>query len=156
MKLAAALLVALTAVAPAAAFADASESQPRALGTANDYDAAKKAIDRKDWKSAIGSLESAARRDPTDADVQNLLGYSYRKSGNLDMAFKHYDNALRLNPQHKGAHEYVGEAYLMANKPDKAKEHLAKLVQLCPQGCEEREDLAKAVAEYDKRKTTAR
>jgi Flp pilus assembly protein TadD len=156
MKLAAALLLAFAAAMPAVAFADASESQPRALDTANDYDAAKKAIDRKDWKSAITSLEAAARRDPKDADIQNLLGYSYRKSGNLDMAFKHYANALQLNPQHKGAHEYVGEAYLMANKPDKAKEHLAKLVQLCPQGCEERDDLAKAVAEYDKRKTTAR
>ena len=152
MKTLASLLFAFAAAAPAAVFADASESQPRALGAANDYDSGKKAIERKDWKAAIGSLDSAAKSDPKDADIQNLLGYSYRKSGNLDMAFKHYAKALELNPGHKGAHEYVGEAYLMANKPDKAKEHLARLVQLCPQGCEERDDLTKAIAQHEKTK----
>ncbi len=144
-----ALAVAAALLVPAQALAEASEFQPRALGAANDYDNAKKAIERKDWKVAVASLESAARTDPNDADIQNLLGYSLRKSGNLEAAFRHYGRALELNPKHLGAHEYVGEAYLMAGKPDKAKEHLAALERLCPAACEEREDLKKAIASYE-------
>ena len=36
-------------------------------------------------------------------------------------AYEHYNTALKLNPNHKGAHEYIGEAYLLDGKPAKAK-----------------------------------
>lgn len=137
--------------APAAAHAEASEFQPRALGAANDYDSGKKAIERKDWKTAAGAFELAARSDPNDADIQNLLGYSHRKLGNMDLAFRYYARALELNPKHLGAHEYVGEAYLLVSNPAKAREHLAALEKLCPAACEEREDLRKAIADYERK-----
>jgi Tfp pilus assembly protein PilF len=137
--------------APAVAHAEASEFQPRALGAANDYESGKKAVERKDWKAAAGSFEAAARSDPNDADAQNMLAYSHRKLGNMDLAFRYYAKALELNPKHLGAHEYVGEAYLMAGKPAKAKEHLVLLEKFCPQGCEERDDLRKAIAEYERK-----
>jgi hypothetical protein len=38
---------------------------------------------------------------------------------------------LRIDPNHKGAHEYIGQAYLKAGQPDKAAEHLARLEQIC-------------------------
>jgi Flp pilus assembly protein TadD len=152
MKTLISLLCSLALLAPAAARADANEFQPRSLGSANDYDSGRKAVERKDWKTALSSLESAARSDPQDADIQNLLGYSNRKLGNMEAAFRHYARALELNPKHLGAHEYVGEAYLMVNKPDKAREHLALLERLCPATCEEREDLKKALAEYEQRR----
>ena len=145
----------LALLLPRIALAEASEFQPRALGAANDYDNAKKAIERKDWKTAIASLDSAARSDPQDADIQNLLGYSHRKSGNLDLAFRHYGRALELNPKHLGAHEYVGEAYLMVNNLAKAREHLFQLETLCQAQCEEREDLKKAIADYEQRSRRA-
>ena len=70
-------------------------------------------------------------------------------AGQVDKAFAAYDNALRLDPNHKGAHEYIGVAYLMAKQPDKAQEHLAKLKVICGgEGCEEFQDLAKAIAAY--------
>ena len=141
----------LALAAPAAAHAEASEFQPRALGAADDYDSGKKAIERKDWKTAVGAFEVAARSDPNDADIQNLLGYSHRKLGNMDLAFRHYARALELNPKHLGAHEYVGEAYLLVKNPAKAREHLAALERLCPAACEEREDLRKAIAEYERK-----
>lgn len=152
MKTLISILCSLALLAPAAVRADANEFQPRSLGSANDYDSGRKAIERKDWKTALSSLESAARSDPQDADIQNLLGYSNRKLGNMEAAFRHYARALELNPKHLGAHEYVGEAYLMVNKPDKAREHLALLEKLCPATCEEREDLKKALAEYEQRR----
>ncbi len=65
--------------------------------------------------------------------LQNLYAYSIRKGPNPDMqlVFKHYEEALRLDPKHRGAHEYIGEAYLMVGNPAKAKEHLAALDKLC-------------------------
>jgi tetratricopeptide (TPR) repeat protein len=73
-------------------------------------------------------------------------------SGKLDLAFKHYGEALRLDPRHRGAHEYIGEAYLMKGDLAKAKEHLAQLDRICFFGCGELNDLKKAIAAYEKQK----
>lgn len=113
-----------------------------------DYDTGKQAIGNKNWKMAIDSFGKVVARDPRDADAQNYLGYAWRKSGNLDMAFKHYNEALRIDSGHKGAHEYIGEAYLMVNNLAKAEEHLAQLDKLCLFSCEEYRDLKKAIEDY--------
>ena len=64
-------------------------------------------------------------------------------------AYEHDNTALKLNPNHKGAHEYIGEAYLLDGKPAKAEEHLARLKTICGgSACEEHDDLAKALAAY--------
>jgi Flp pilus assembly protein TadD len=151
--LAAALLVMAVVALPATAAADAKEeTPPRAAETIDrDYAAGKAAIAAKDWTKAIKALSSAASRDTRNADIQNYLGYAYRNSGQLEPAFKHYAQALQLNPQHRGAHEYVGEAYLLVNNVAKAEEHLAALQRICSSPCEEYEDLKKAVAEYRRR-----
>jgi tetratricopeptide (TPR) repeat protein len=47
-------------------------------------------------------------------------GDAYRNAGDLNRAFAEYEQALRLDPQHKGAHEYVGEAYVIARNIPKA------------------------------------
>ena len=113
-----------------------------------DLTKARALIEEKDWNAAIDELERAARRDRFNADVQNLLGYSLRNAGQLDKAFAAYNNALRIDPKHKGAHEYIGVAYLIAKQPDKAREHLAALKTICGENCEEYQDLAKAIAAY--------
>jgi Flp pilus assembly protein TadD len=113
-----------------------------------EYAAGKAAIAAKDWTAAIRSLSSAALRDTRNADIENYLGYAYRQSGQLPLAFTHYQRALQLNPRHRGAHEYIGEAYLMTNNLPKAEEHLAALQRICLIPCEEYDDLRKAVAGY--------
>lgn len=112
---------------------------------------ARKAMEAKDWARAKTELDAALREEPRNADVHNLLGYSYRKRPNPDLpkAFEHYNRALELNPRHKGAHEYMGEAYLMDKKPEEAEKHLAALEKICGnKTCEEYEDLARAIADY--------
>ena len=112
---------------------------------------ARKAIDSKDWSKALFELNQAARDEPRNADVHNLLGYTYRKRATPDLAkaFEHYNTALKLNPKHKGAHEYIGEAYLMDKKPAEAEKHLAQLESICGnKTCEEYTDLAKSIADY--------
>ncbi len=116
------------------------------FGTNADYEVGASLVKQQDWPRAIASLTSAARSEPANADVQNLLGYAYRKQGKLDLAFRHYHEALRLDPKHRGAHEYIGEAYLLAGNKAKAEQHLAELEKLCGKGCEEYQDLARAIA----------
>ncbi len=96
-------------------------------------------------------MKSEVARNPGSADYNNLYAYAVRKGPNPDMGlvFKHYNEALRIDPKHRGAHEYIGEAYLMTKNLAKAKEHLAKLDNLCTFGCEEYTDLKKAIAEYE-------
>ena len=115
-----------------------------------DFVAGSKAIGRRDWKAAVDSFTKAAQTMPGNADVQNNLGYAYRHLGDLDKSFAHYKEALRIDPKHRGAHEYIGQAYLKAKQPEKAAEHLAVLESICGKGCEEYQDLARAIEKYGK------
>jgi cytochrome c-type biogenesis protein CcmH/NrfG len=109
------------------------------------------ASEKQDWKSAAAVMQDALTKDPNNADYHNLYAYSLRRSGTseMDQVFKHYNEALRLDPKHKGAHEYMGEAYLMLGNVAKAKEHLSALDKLCFFGCSEYTDLKKAIAEHE-------
>ena len=69
-----------------------------------------------------------------------------RKTGDFKTSLTYYTKALELQPDHKAAHEYLGELYLQTGDAAKAKEQLAILTKLCAAGCEEREDLEKAIA----------
>jgi tetratricopeptide (TPR) repeat protein len=115
-----------------------------------DFAAGKRAIVANDWTGAIRALTSAALRDDRNADIQNYLGYAYRRLRQLDLAMRHYQQALTLNPRHRSAHEHLGEAYLARGDLIKAEEHLAALVRICLIRCNEYDDLKRAIAEYNK------
>lgn len=124
---------------------------PAAAPKADRMASGRAAIKSSEWKKAIGEFSAAVKEQPRNADAHNLLAYSFRKQATPDLpkAFEHYTMALKLNPNHKGAHEYIGEAYLMDGKPAKAEEHLASLKTICGgSACEEVDDLAKALAAY--------
>ena len=112
---------------------------------------ARDAISKQDWGKAQGILREAVARNPQDANYHNLYAYSMRKgpSPSMDLVFRHYNEALRIDPKHRAAHEYLGEAYLMSGNVPKAKEHLAQLDKLCTFGCEEFTKLKKEVAAYE-------
>ena len=147
----AALAFAAVFAFPLPSLADPTETKPGAAASDPDYAAGKQALDRKDWGEAARRFGQAALRDPDNADLQNYLGYAYRNAGRLELAFKHYQRALQLNPRHRGAHEYIGEAYLIANDLASAERHLSALEKICLIPCEEYEDLKKAIAEYRRR-----
>ena len=135
------------------AFSDAvaADIAPKGPSTNERLDLARKAIETKDWNKALFELNQAVQAEPRNADVHNLLGYTYRKRATPDLpkAFDHYKKALELNPRHKGAHEYIGEAYLMDKKPAEAEKHLARLEAICGnKTCEEYADLLKSIADY--------
>jgi Flp pilus assembly protein TadD len=150
MRLAAALLVGV-ALCATPALADPTDEESESESIDPDYAAGKKAIEAKDWTTAIRTLSSAALRDTRNADIQNYLGFAYRNAGQMKQAFEHYERALKLNPRHRGAHEYVGEAYLLVDDLPKAEEHVAALRAICLIPCEELEDLQAKVSAYRNR-----
>jgi tetratricopeptide (TPR) repeat protein len=115
-----------------------------------DFAAGKRAIGAGDWEAAIKALTNAALRDARNADIQNYLGYAYRRLRQFDPAMQHYQQALTLNPRHRSAHEHLGEARLAQGDLPKAKEHLAALEQICLIPCDEYDDLKRAIVEYNK------
>ena len=74
----------------------------------------------------------------------------------MDLVFRHYNEALRLDPKHLGAHEYLGEAYLQTGNVDKAKEQLRTLDKLCFFGCKEYTMLKTAVAAYEAKQAASK
>ena len=145
-------LVIVLAVATLAWAADTPE--PARAPEDRDLADARARIAAKDWRGAADLLQKAVARTPDSADVHNLLAYSIRHtaSPNMDVVFKHYQEALRLDPKHRGAHEYIGEAYLMVGNLAKAKEHLAALDKLCFFSCEEYRDLKQAIQRFESQK----
>jgi tetratricopeptide (TPR) repeat protein len=115
-----------------------------------DFAAGKKALGAEDWNGAITALKLAALRDPQNADIQNYIGYAYRRLRQLEPAMGHYQQALALNPRHRSAHEHLGEAYLVLGEPAKAEQLLAALENICLIPCEEYDDLKRAIATYRK------
>ena len=78
-----------------------------------DYGAGKRAGEMNDWAGAARLFRRAEMRYPDHADLQNMLGFSYRNVKQYEFAFKHYRHAINLDPRHRGAHECIGEAYLL-------------------------------------------
>lgn len=151
-----ALGAALLCLAGWAAAAGGSDSPSWSAGGKTEDAAvksARSAIAAGDFAGAQLMLKVALASDPGNADLHNLYAYSMRKGAHPDMSlvFKHYGEALRIDPKHRGAQEYIGEAYLMVNEPAKAKEHLAALDKLCLFSCAEYTELKKAIAAYEAR-----
>jgi tetratricopeptide (TPR) repeat protein len=112
---------------------------------APDLTSVRAKIKAKDFKGALAEL-TPMLATYQHADVYNLMGFSLRKTGDYKQAYTFYRKALDFDPEHKGALEYLGELYVETGQLDKAKENVAQLKKLCPSGCEELEDLEKAVA----------
>jgi Flp pilus assembly protein TadD len=138
------LLAPLLVLFAAASFAVDTSSPP-----ANDkLSAARAKIAAKDWPAAVDELKRA--NDPASADWNNLMGYSLRKAGaaNAAESERYYNEALRIDPKHKGALEYSGELYLMMGNLPAAEQRLAALDKACFLPCSEHKDLKNAVAKY--------
>ena len=112
---------------------------------APDLTSVRAKIKAKDYQAALTELRTLADTHQ-HADVYSLMGFSLRKSGDYPTALTFYKKALDFDANHKGAREYLGELYVETGDLPKAREQLAVLQRLCPQGCEEREDLEKALA----------
>jgi tetratricopeptide (TPR) repeat protein len=145
MTLRATLLAALIACS-SAAFAAGTATNTNAP----DLTSVRAKVKAKDFKGAIAELVPLMESNQ-HADVYNFYAFSLRKTGDITNAATYYRKALDFDANHLGALEYQGEMFVELGQIDKAKANLAKLVLLCPKGCEEREDLEKAIKSAPKK-----
>jgi len=129
----------ITASAWAMGTSDTDESEQ-----ADPYKQAKSLIDDEKYDKAIPLLQQLIKDKGAYADALNLLGYSYRKSGDQKTALDYYNQALAMQPDHLGANEYLGELYLEMKMPAEAKERLAVLKRACG-SCTEAKELEAAI-----------
>jgi tetratricopeptide (TPR) repeat protein len=114
----------------------------------DEYKAAQASIAQADYKTAMTHLQNVISAKPDDADALNLMGFSERKTGDMNESLEYYNKALALNPNHLGANEYLGELYLDMKMPDKAKERLEVLKSACGGTCEEYTELKEKIDQY--------
>lgn len=137
-------LVASIGLAPVLMSSSARAVDNMSSTDAPDLTSVRTKIKAKDYTAALAELRDLAE-DVQQADVYNLLGFTLRKTGDYKTSLTYYTKAIELQPDHKAAREYLGELYVETGNMEKAKEQLAILTKLCPGGCEEREDLQKAI-----------
>lgn len=138
----------LLAVAACSAFAADTSPVASATSNADRLAPARAQIAAQKWAAAIDELKRV--NDYTSADWNNLMGYSLRKAKTPDYpgAERHYNEALRIDPAHRGALEYSGELYLMTGDLPRAEQRLAILGQACAAACSEYADLKTAVERF--------
>jgi len=135
------------------AFADGATSG--AARSPDKLDGVRAQIAAQNFPGAIEELKRL--NDTGNADWNNLMGYSLRKSPTPDLAGaeRFYNEALRIDPKHLGALEYSGELYLQTGDLAKAEQRLAALDKACFFGCEEYSDLKNTIALYKRDRTTS-
>jgi tetratricopeptide (TPR) repeat protein len=123
--------------------------------TSDEYEDAVELIEDQKYEEAILKLNEANAKYPNSADVLNYLGYCNRKLNRLEPAMDYYRKALAIDSKHKGVHEYLGELFLQMNNLKKAEKELATLGLLCPDGCEEQDDLKEAIDTFKAKTASA-
>lgn len=74
--------------------------------------------------------------DKQDKRVLNYLGYSWRKSGHVDVGLKYYKQALAIDPDYVLVREYMGEALIQKGDIAGAKAQLQEIANRCGETCE--------------------
>ncbi len=99
--------------------------------------------ERGEYAAAIDQLKALGQDDR--ADVANLIGYSYRKLGNYQLASVWYERALKADPNHVRTWQYYGLWQVEQGNREQAKHHLAKIEALAGRGSSEYQSLASAL-----------
>jgi tetratricopeptide (TPR) repeat protein len=99
--------------------------------------------DRHDYTGAIAQLKALDHDE--QADVANLIGYSYRKLGDYKLSQIWYERALQSDPNHVRTWQYYGLWQIEQGNRDQAQYHLNRIGAICGTGCDEYRSLAAAL-----------
>ncbi len=142
-------LTAALFLSPVAGFAAGSSGGSGTSSSApgsSEFANAMTLIEMRKFGAAIPVLEKAVEAQPKNPDYLTQLAYAHRKVGEFDAAYKYYDMALTIDPEHKGALNYLGILYVQTDQIDKANDMLARLDDACFFGCDEYDSLKAAIA----------
>ncbi len=138
------ILAIFSLLAVPAMAAGTSDGSSAASPAVSVYDEAKAMVDEGNFAAALPKLVNLTKTEPKNADAWNLLGFTYRKLGQLNDSNTAYLKVLAINPNHLGALEYQGELFITTGKIAEAQANLAKLKGLCG-NCEQAQDLAESL-----------
>jgi len=97
-----------------------------------------------DYEDAILVLKQAP--DQGDPRILNMLGFSSRKSGRMDVALNYYRRAVATDPDFSLVREYLGEAFIQLGMLEKAREQLTEIERICgSRVCDEYGQLASLI-----------
>lgn len=119
------LLVALAAAAGFVAGQISPEIAPlRELG--DPLPAAREAYERGDLPTARAAFAELSAREPSRADYQLWLGRIAAREGDADVAVRHLERAVNLDPALEDAYPALAGAYVLAGRPELAAEVLQR------------------------------
>ncbi len=98
------------------------------------------------YDEAITILTLAA--DKTDARILNMLGYSHRREGRVNVGIGYYHEAILNDPNYTPVREYLGEALLQIGDLPAAKAQLAEIEKRCGTTCSNYTDLLAQIQAY--------
>jgi len=99
--------------------------------------------ENNNYAAAIPQLKALGQDDR--ADVANLIGYSYRKLGNYELASVWYERALKADPNHVRTWQYYGLWQVEQGNREQAKHHLARIEAIAGRNSTEYQSLASAL-----------
>ena len=97
------------------------------------------------FAEAIETLRKLTTTIGPHPDVLTYLGYAHRRMGHFESAREYYEQALAIDPMHRGANEYLGEMWVELGQIDEARRRLERLDRACPFGCAEYEELQRVI-----------
>ncbi|MCR9256599.1 MAG: hypothetical protein NXI16_10950 [Alphaproteobacteria bacterium] len=138
-------VVALLAMLGAPSTAWAFPQNEDALGP---FTAIEALLKQEEYGQALDVLGQMETSHGEEADYWVLRAYSQRKAGDIESSRASYLRALEIDPAHIRGRNYFGYLHLTVGDIAGAEAQLAFLEALCPSGCAERDDLAKAIEDY--------
>lgn len=85
-----------------------------------------------DLTSSLKYLESAIQMLPEDYEANRLYGIANAIAGKLDLALRHFQKCVELDPDNAGAYVNLGNTYFNMGDPAKGQAAHAKALELDP------------------------
>ncbi|TWT93720.1 ASPIC and UnbV [Neorhodopirellula pilleata] len=139
---------------------DQTSSNPSSLlGDDDEWEMARAAYSRKDWRQATNSIRQAMIQRPESSEVFELAGDIFRQTGEPDVATESYQTAISLTHRtSKPSRELLDKlarTWMSRNRPFEALEGLRDMVRDYPQSQPARSDLAGLLAHLGQEREAA-
>jgi cytochrome c-type biogenesis protein CcmH/NrfG len=82
-----------------------------------DAEVAAESLRNGDWQRAIDGFQAALRAEPDNAEFHDGLACAYLKRGSRELAFRHFREALRIDPNLRSAHAATGRRRVSTSRP---------------------------------------
>jgi len=112
------------------------------IGVRSDFDAANRAISKKDFQRGIKLLEEVTMASPELCASHINLAIAYQRADDLELAEASLLRALEANPRHPVAHNELGIVYRRTGRFDQARESYETALALQPKFHFARKNLA--------------